>query len=64
MSEEAGLSYSGWINERIVSLCAAGLVVGPWVGLAVAVFVTAPRAHTVTSAATRVIRRLVSIGGA
>ena len=38
--EEAGLSRSDWLNERIVTACAAGLVAGPWVGLAVSVFVT------------------------
>ena len=40
MVEEASLSRSGWINERIVTVCAAGLVAGPWVGLVVSVFVT------------------------
>jgi len=38
--EEASVSRSGWLNERIVAVCAAGLVAGPWVGLAVSVFVT------------------------
>jgi two-component system, LytTR family, sensor kinase len=38
--EEATASHAGWINERIVAVCAAGLVAGPWVGLAVSVFVT------------------------
>jgi two-component system LytT family sensor kinase len=38
--EEAIVSRSGWLNERIVAVCAAGLVAGPWVGLAVSVFVT------------------------
>src|ERR1700731_2741319 len=38
--EEASFSHSGWLNERIVGVCAAGLVAGPWVGLAVSVFVT------------------------
>jgi two-component system, LytTR family, sensor kinase len=38
--EEATLSHAGWLNERIVAVCAAGLVAGPWVGLAVSVFVT------------------------
>jgi two-component system, LytTR family, sensor kinase len=33
--EEATASHAGWINERIVAVCAAGLVAGPWVGLAV-----------------------------
>jgi two-component system, LytTR family, sensor kinase len=38
--EEITLSRAGWFNERIVAVCAAGLVAGPWVGLAVSVFVT------------------------
>jgi two-component system LytT family sensor kinase len=38
--EEVTVSQGGWLNERIVSVCAAGLVAGPWVGLAVSVFVT------------------------
>src|ERR1700732_3211580 len=38
--EEASVSRSGLLNERIVAVCAAGLVAGPWVGLAVSVFVT------------------------
>ena len=38
--EEITVSHTGWINERIVAVCAAGLVAGPWVGLAVSVFVT------------------------
>jgi len=38
--EEASASHSGWLNERIVAVCAAGLVAGPWVGLTVSVFVT------------------------
>jgi two-component system LytT family sensor kinase len=38
--EEASVSRSGWVNERIVSVCAVGLIAGPWVGTAVAVFVT------------------------
>jgi two-component system, LytTR family, sensor kinase len=38
--EEASVSHAGWLNERIVAVCAAGLVAGPWVGLAVSVFVT------------------------
>jgi LytS/YehU family sensor histidine kinase len=38
--EEAGVSRSDWLNERIVTTCAAGLVAGPWVGLVVSVFVT------------------------
>jgi two-component system, LytTR family, sensor kinase len=38
--EEVTASYAGWINERIVAVCAAGLLAGPWVGLMVGVFVT------------------------
>jgi two-component system LytT family sensor kinase len=38
--EEATLSHAGWLNERIVAVCAAGLIAGPWVGLAVSLFVT------------------------
>ena len=38
--EEVTLSHAGWINERIVAVCAAGLVAGPWVGVTVSVFVT------------------------
>src|SRR6516165_12062935 len=38
--EEATVSPAGWLNERIVAVCAAGLVAGPWVGLTVGVFVT------------------------
>jgi two-component system, LytTR family, sensor kinase len=38
--EELTVSHAGWLNERIVAVCAAGLVAGPWVGLAVSVFVT------------------------
>src|SRR6266446_7499276 len=38
--EEATVSRAGWLNERIVAVCAAGLVAGPWVGLTVSVFVT------------------------
>jgi two-component system sensor histidine kinase LytS len=38
--EELTASHAGWLNERIVAVCAAGLVAGPWVGLAVSVFVT------------------------
>jgi two-component system LytT family sensor kinase len=38
--EGVTVSYAGWINEQIVAVCAAGLVAGPWVGLAVSVFVT------------------------
>jgi two-component system LytT family sensor kinase len=38
--EETTVSHAGWLNERIVAVCAAGLVAGPWVGLAVSAFVT------------------------
>jgi two-component system LytT family sensor kinase len=38
--EEMTISHAGWFNERIVAVCAAGLVAGPWVGLAVSLFVT------------------------
>src|SRR5215468_3168391 len=38
--EEATAFHSGWLNERIVAVCAGGLLAGPWVGLAVSVFVT------------------------
>jgi two-component system, LytTR family, sensor kinase len=38
--EEATVSHAGLLNERIVAVCVAGLVAGPWVGLAVGVFVT------------------------
>jgi two-component system, LytTR family, sensor kinase len=38
--EETTVSHAGLLNERIVAVCAAGLVAGPWVGLAVSVFVT------------------------
>jgi two-component system sensor histidine kinase LytS len=38
--EEASFSHSGWLNERIVAVCAAGLLAGPWVGLVVSAFVT------------------------
>jgi two-component system, LytTR family, sensor kinase len=38
--EEVTVLHAGWLNERIVAVCAAGLVAGPWVGLVVSVFVT------------------------
>ncbi len=38
--EEVTSSEVGWLNERIVAVCAAGLVAGPFVGVAVSVFVT------------------------
>jgi two-component system LytT family sensor kinase len=40
LAEEASNSRGGWLNERIVAACAAGLVAGPWVGLPVTAFVT------------------------
>src|SRR6516164_3650970 len=39
--EEVAVSGAGLLNERIVAaVCAAGLVAGPWVALAVGVFAT------------------------
>jgi two-component system, LytTR family, sensor kinase len=38
--EEATVAHTGLPNGRIVAVCAAGLAAGPWVGLAVGVFVT------------------------
>jgi two-component system LytT family sensor kinase len=38
--EEASGGRTPWLNERIVTVCAAGLVAGPLVGLVVSVFVT------------------------
>lgn len=38
--EESILRETGWFNERIVAVCAAGLVAGPTVGLMVGVVVT------------------------
>lgn len=38
--EEVNVSHIGWFNERIVAPCAAGLIAGPLVGLAVSLFVT------------------------
>jgi LytS/YehU family sensor histidine kinase len=38
--EEVTVSHAGWFNERIVAVCAAGLVAGPLVGLGVSVFVS------------------------
>src|SRR5258708_18333640 len=32
--EEATVSHAGLLNERIVAVCAAGLLAGSWVGLA------------------------------
>src|SRR5262249_30817809 len=37
---EVTVLRGGWLNDRIVAVCAAGLVAGPWVGLATGVFVT------------------------
>src|SRR4029077_2172006 len=37
--EEATVAHTGLLNERIVAVCAAGLIAGPWGGLAVSVFV-------------------------
>jgi two-component system, LytTR family, sensor kinase len=38
--EEAVVRETGWFNQRIVAVCAAGLVAGPAVGLIVGVVVT------------------------
>jgi LytS/YehU family sensor histidine kinase len=38
--EQAVVGETGWFNHRIVAVCAAGLVAGPGVGVAVAGFVT------------------------
>jgi two-component system, LytTR family, sensor kinase len=38
--EEITASQSGWMSARIVAVCAAGLVAGPWVGFIVGIFVT------------------------
>jgi two-component system sensor histidine kinase LytS len=38
--EEISVSHTGWFNERIVAVCAAGLIAGPLVGVAVSLFVT------------------------
>jgi two-component system LytT family sensor kinase len=38
--EEAAVGQSGWFNHRIVAVCAAGLLAGPYVGGIVAAFVT------------------------
>ncbi len=37
--EEASVRQTGWFNHRIVVVCAAGLLAGPGVGVAVALFV-------------------------
>jgi LytS/YehU family sensor histidine kinase len=38
--EETAVSRAGWLNERIVAVCASGLLAGPWLGLAISLFVT------------------------
>jgi LytS/YehU family sensor histidine kinase len=38
--EQTVVGQTGWFNHRIVAVCAAGLVAGPGVGVAVAGFVT------------------------
>ena len=38
--EDVAARQAGSLNERIVAVCTAGLVAGPWVGLAVSLFVT------------------------
>ena len=38
--EEASVRQTGWFNHRIVVVCTAGLLAGPGVGVAVALFVT------------------------
>src|SRR5260370_42138418 len=38
--EELSDSHSGWLNERIVTACAAGLVACPCAGMLARVFVT------------------------
>src|ERR1700722_19633014 len=38
--EEVAVGDTGWFNHRIVAVCAAGLLAGPWVGAIVAMFVT------------------------
>jgi two-component system, LytTR family, sensor kinase len=38
--EEAAVGRNGWFNHRIVAVCAAGLLAGPYVGGIVAAFVT------------------------
>ena len=39
--EDATFAHSRLLNERIVAVCAAGLLAGPWVGAAVGAWVTA-----------------------
>ena len=38
--EEVTVGQTGWFNHRIVAVCAAGLLAGPYVGVIVAGFVT------------------------
>ncbi|MBV8584864.1 MAG: histidine kinase [Verrucomicrobia bacterium] len=38
--EEVAARQNGWINHRIVAVCAAGLLAGPSTGILVAIFVT------------------------
>src|ERR1700731_574381 len=38
--EQVAVGQTGWFNHRIVAVCAAGLLAGPGVGVAVAGFVT------------------------
>jgi two-component system LytT family sensor kinase len=38
--EEVAVAQTGWFNHRIVAVCAAGLVAGPYVGVIVATFIT------------------------
>jgi two-component system LytT family sensor kinase len=38
--EEVTASQSGWMSERIIAVCAASLVAGPWIGVTVSIFVT------------------------
>ena len=38
--EEVTVAHAGLLKERMVAVCAAGLVAGPWVGLTVGGFVT------------------------
>lgn len=38
--EEVTVGQTGWFNHRVVAVCAAGLLAGPYVGAVVAAFVT------------------------
>jgi LytS/YehU family sensor histidine kinase len=38
--EDISVSHAGWLNERVVAVCAAGLIAGPLIGVAVSLFVT------------------------